>query len=82
MLGIAVETTGSGVVSDNTFWNFTYSVLAYQSAWNIHNNTVYNDGSGAYYGFANNGSGSGIFGPESVVSSPPGVPAQPTRVSW
>jgi hypothetical protein len=81
-VGVAIEMTGSGVVSGNTISNFAYAVLAYQSAWNVHNNTVYHDGSSPYYGFANNGSGSGIFGPETVLGGSPSTPAQPGRVSW
>jgi hypothetical protein len=80
MLGVAIEMTGSGVVSGNTFWDFSYSVLAYQSGWNIHNNAVYNDGSSPYYGFGRV-SGSGTFGPETFLSSPP-VAHQPVRISW
>ena len=81
-VGVAIEMTGSGVVSDNTISNFAYPALTYQSGWNVHDNAVYNDGSSPYYGFANNGSGSGTFGPETTLSNPPAVPAQPTRTSW
>jgi hypothetical protein len=81
-VGVAIEMTGTGNVSNNTIWNFTYAALTYQSGWNVHDNTVYNDGSSPYYGFANNGTGSGVSGPENVTSGAPAVPGQPTRVSW
>jgi Ca2+-binding RTX toxin-like protein len=81
-VGVAIEMSGSGVVSGNTLWNFSYSALTYQSGWNVHDNVVYNDGSSPYFGFVNNGSGSGTFGPETILSSPPSVPAAPARGSW
>jgi hypothetical protein len=81
-IGVAIEMTGSGDVSNNTISNFAYAALAYQSAWNFHDNAVYNDGSSPYFGFANNGSGSGTFGPVTTLTSPPAVPNQPTRTSW
>jgi hypothetical protein len=42
--------------------------------------TVYNDGSSPYYGFANNSRGTGTFGDETVVSTPPDTPPWPERV--
>jgi Ca2+-binding RTX toxin-like protein len=74
--------TGSGVVAGNTISNFSYAVLAYQSGWNVHDNTVYNDGSSPFYGFANNGSGTGAFGAETVLVGSPTIAAMPTRVTW
>jgi hypothetical protein len=53
-------------------------VLTYQSGWNVHDNAVYNDGSGPYYGMANNGRGSGNFGSETTLNdlSAPPLPAR------
>ena len=81
-VGVAIEMTGTGEVSGNTIVNFGYAALAYQSGWNFHDNVVHNDGSSPYYGFANNGSGSGTFG--SVVSSAglPANPGMPARPAW
>jgi Ca2+-binding RTX toxin-like protein len=81
MLGIAIEFAGSGVVTGNTFWDFTYGAITYQSGWNVHDNTLYSDGSSPFYGFGRV-SGSGTFGPETYLSAPPAVPYQPVRMSW
>ena len=81
-VGVAIEMTGTGEVTNNTISNFSFAALTYQSGWNVHGNTVYNDGSSPYYGFANNGSGTGTFGSENEVSSPPATPGLPTRVTW
>jgi hypothetical protein len=80
--GVAIEMTGTGEVSGNTIVNFGFAALAYQSGWNFHDNTVYNDGSSPYYGFANNGSGSGTFGSVSESSTLPADPPTPGRVAW
>jgi len=81
-VGVAIEMTGSGVVSGNTISNFSYATLTYQSGWNVHDNTVYNDGSSPYFGIVNNGSGSGTFGPETVQAGSPSIPAMPIRLAW
>jgi len=64
-MGVAVEMTGTGTVSGNTIANFSYAALTYQSGWNVSGDAVYNDGSSPYFGFANNGSGTGTFPPAS-----------------
>jgi hypothetical protein len=81
-VGVAIEMTGTGHVSDNTIVNFTYAALTYQNGWNVHDNLVYNDGSSPYYGFANNGSGSGIFGTALELASLPVSPPIPSRIVW
>lgn len=81
-VGVAIEMTGTGVVSGNTIANFSFAVLTYQSGWNVYGNTIYNDGSSPYYGFANNGSGTGTFGAETILTGSPAVPAKPARVAW
>ena len=81
-IGVAIEMTGTGTVSGNTIANFSYAALTYQSGWNVSGNTVYNDGSSPYFGFANNGSGTGTFGPETELSGLPAPPAIPTRLAW
>ncbi len=78
----AIEIAGSGDVSKNLLWNWAYSVLAYQSGWNVHNNTTFNDGSSPYFGYANNGSGTGTFSANTDLTSAPPVPPQPTRIVW
>jgi hypothetical protein len=79
-IGVAIEMTGTGDVSNNTIANFAYAALTYQSGWNVHDNAVYNDGSSPYYGFANNGSGSGNFGSETTLNALV-TPVLPTRSS-
>lgn len=81
-VGVAIEMTGTGVVAGNTIANFSYAALTYQSGWNVHDNTIYNDVSSPYFGFANNGSGSGSFGPETVLTGLPPTPAMPARLAW
>ena len=81
-IGVAIEMTGTGTVSGNTIANFSYAALTYQSGWNVSGNTVYNDGSSPYFGFANNGSGTGTFGPATELSGLPAPPAIPTRLAW
>ncbi len=81
-IGVAIEMTGTGTVSGNTIANFSYAALTYQSGWNVSGNTVYNDGASPYFGFANNGSGTGTFGPETELSGLPAPPAIPTRLAW
>lgn len=80
--GVAIEMTGTGKVSGNTIVNFGFAALAYQSGWNFHGNTVHNDGSSPYYGFANNGSGSGSFGSVLELAGAPAAPALPGYVAW
>jgi hypothetical protein len=80
-IGVAIEMTGTGEVSNNTIENFAYAALTYQSGWNVHDNAVYNDGSSPYFGFANNGSGSGSFGAVSALTDPL-APALPIRLDW
>lgn len=78
---IGIEFTGSGECAHNVIWDMSYTIMTYQSGWNVHDNTIYN-GSGPSFGTLNNGHGSGTFGPENIVSSPPPVPPWPTRTSW
>jgi hypothetical protein len=80
-IGVAIEMTGTGHVSNNTIANFAYAALTYQSGWNVHDNAVYNDGSSPDYGFANNGSGSGTFGSVTTLDDL-STPALPTRTNW
>jgi nucleoid-associated protein YgaU len=81
-VGVAIEMSGSGIVSGNTIVNFSFAVLTYQSGWNVSGNTIYNDGSSPYFGFANNGSGTGTFGSVTVATASPVAPAKPVRVDW
>jgi hypothetical protein len=81
-VGVAIEMTGTGEVSGNTIVNFAFPALTYQSGWNFHDNTVHNDGSSPYYGFANNGSGSGTFGSVAESLALPADPGIPGRVGW
>ena len=80
-IGVAIEMTGTGEVTNNTIANFAYAALTYQSGWNVHDNAVYNDGSSPDYGFANNGRGSGTFGSETRLDEL-STPAHPTRIDW
>lgn len=81
-VGVAIEMTGTGHVSGNTIVNFSYAVLTYQSGWNVYDNVVRNDGSSPYYGFANNGAGSGVFAASLETAGLPANRAIPSRVSW
>jgi hypothetical protein len=66
---------------DSTIANFAFAALTYQSGWSVHDNAVYNDGSSPYYGFTNDGHGSGHLGSETTLSAP-STPGQPLRISW
>ena len=79
---VGIEFTGSGECSNNTIWNFSYTIMTYGDGWNVHDNTIYNDGSDASFGTLNNGKGRGIFGRDNIVTSPPPVPPQPARIVW
>jgi hypothetical protein len=79
---VGIEFTGSGACKNNTIWNFSYTIMTYGGGWNVHDNMIYNDGSGPSFGTLNNGKGTGTFGPENIVTSPPPVPAQPARIAW
>jgi len=81
-VGVAIEMTGSGLVAGNTIWNMPFAVLTYQSGWDVHHNSVYNDGSSPYYGFENNGTGSGTFRDNVHHSAPPDLPPIPGRIDW
>jgi len=81
-IGVAIEMTGTGVVSGNTIADFSFAALTYQNGWNVSGNTVYNDGSSPYHGFANNGSGTGTFGVVTELTGSPIIPAMPARVVW
>src|SRR5262249_24873343 len=70
------------VVSGNTISNFSYAALTYQSGWNVHDNTIYNDNSSPYFGFANNGSGTGTFGSETILTGSPSAAPIPERLAW
>jgi hypothetical protein len=79
---VGIEFTGSGECKNNTIWNFSYTIMTYGNGWNVHDNMIYNDGSGPSFGTLNNGKGTGTFGPENIVTSPPPVPARPARIAW
>ena len=80
-VGVAIEMTGTGEVSGNTIVNFAFAALAYQSGWNFHNNVVHNDGSGPYYGLANNGNGWGTFALSTEILALQ-APLLPVRALW
>ena len=78
-VGVAIEMTGTGEVTNNVIEDFSY-VLTYQNGWNVHDNTIYTDGSSPWYGFVNNGTGTGTFGPETIIQGNSVAPDWPARV--
>jgi hypothetical protein len=80
-IAVAIEMAGSGDISNNTIVNFAFAILAYESGWNAHDNSVYNDGSSPFFGVGNNGRGTGTLGALNILSEV-SVPSQPERSAW
>ena len=82
MTGVAIEFTGTGECSDNVVVNFDYTGLVYQSGWNVYDNGVYNDPGIPFFGWANNGQGTGTFGNVIYLETTPSTPPWPTRTVY
>lgn len=78
----AIEFTGTGDCSENTVINFDYTGLTYQSGWDVHDNSVWNDPGVPFFGWANNGSGSGTFRNVNYLSEMPATPPWPVRTVY
>ncbi len=73
----AIEMYGDGPCTTNTVDGWQNAGYAYGSNGHFFDNILYLSGP-----FTNNGSGVPIFGPETVVTSPPVDPGWPVRATW